>query len=171
MLFLTEKRREGDYSTGDILFTSDSNNVNARFTSDYSVRRSGFTLDVQSIPCSDRENFPQHDDFNPHDVYSSTTSYPEYTEGNGNYSGNNGGCDESAEEVVIAARQLLQGAIVTDTENDGQYPNHACQNWNIIADENQVDIKLKKITLKYFVSMQTTLQEVVTKPSVLYSIA
>ena len=108
MLFLAEKRREGDYSTGDILFTSDSNNVNARFTSDYSVRRSGFTLDVQSIPCSDRENFPQHGDFNPHDVYSSTTPYPEYTEGYGNYSGNNGGCDESAEEVVIAARQVFR---------------------------------------------------------------
>ena len=136
MLFLTEKRREGDYSTGDILFTSDSNNVNARFTSDLSVRRSGFTLDVHSIPCSDRENFPQHGDFNPQDVYSSTTSYPEYTEGNGNYSGNNGGCDDSAEEVVITARQVLQGAIVTDTENDGQYPNNACENWNIIADEN-----------------------------------
>ena len=170
MLFLTEKRREGVYSTGDILFTSDSNNVNARFTSDNSVRRSGFTLDVQSIPCSDRENFPQHGDFNPHDVYFSTTPYPEYTEGNGNYSGNNGGCDESAEEVVIAARQVLQGAIVTDTENDGQYPNNACQNWNIIIDENQVDIMLENITLKYFVSVQTILHEVVSKPSMLYSI-
>ena len=147
MLFLTEKRREGDYSTGDILFTSDSNNVNARFTSDLSVRRSGFTLDVQSIPCSDRENFPQHGDFNPHDVYSSTTSYPEYTEGNENYSGNNGGCDESTQEVQLAARQVRQGAIVTDTESDGLYPNNACQNWNIIGEENQVHIMFEKITL------------------------
>ena len=139
-MFLTEKRREGDYSTGDILFTSDSNNVNARFTSDYIVRRSGFTLDVQSIPCSDCENFPQHGDFNPHDVYSSTTSYPEYTEGYGNYSGNNGGCDDSAQEVHIPTGETHYGALITDTENDGNYPNHACQNWNIIADENQVHV-------------------------------
>ena len=129
----TEKRREGDYSTGDILFTSDSNNVNARFTSDYSVRRSGFTLDVQSIPCSDHENFPQHGDFNPHDVSSSTTSYPEYTEGYG-------GCDDSAQEVHIPTGETHYGALITDTENDGNYPNHACQNWNIIADENQVHV-------------------------------
>ena len=72
--------------------------------------------------------------------------------------------------MVIAARQVLQGAIVTDTENDGQYPNNACQNWNIITDENQVDIILENITLKYFVSVQTILHEVVSKPSMLYSI-
>ena len=150
MLFLPEKRREGDYSTGDILFTSDSNNVNARFTSDYSVRRSGFTLDVQSIPCSDRENFPQHDDFNPHDIYSSTTSYPEYTEGYGNYSGNNGGCDDSAQEVHITTAEILQGALVTDTENDGNYPNHACQNWNIIADENQVHVLFQCLQIVFY---------------------
>ena len=114
--------------------------MNARFTSDYIVRRSGFTLDVQSIPCSDCENFPQHGDFNPHDVYSSTTSYPEYTEGYGNYSGNNGGCDDSAQEVHIPTGETHYGALITDTENDGNYPNHACQNWNIIADENQVHV-------------------------------
>ena len=150
MLFLTEKRREGDYSTGDILFTSVYNNVNARFTSDLSVRRSGFTLDVHSIPCSDRANFPQHDDFNPQDVYSSTTSYPEYTEGNGNYSGNNGGCDDSAQEVQIPTGETLQGALVTDTENDGNYPNHACQTWNIIADENQVHVLFQCLQIVFY---------------------
>ena len=133
-MHFTEKRREGLYSTGDILFTSETNNVNARFTSDYSIRRTGFTLDVQAIPCSDRENYPEQADFNPHDVYSSTTSYPEY----GNYSGNNGGCDESAQEVQIPAGETNQGALVTNSENDGNYPNNACQNWNIITDENQV---------------------------------
>ena len=146
ILFLTEKRREGHYSTGDILFTSDSNNVNAKFTSDFSVRRNGFTLDVESIPCSDRANYPEEADFNPHDFYSNTTSYPEYTDGN--YSGNNGGCDDSAQEVVLVARQVLQAALITDTESDGHYPNHACQNWNISTDENQVDTILEKINLQ-----------------------
>ena len=53
MLILTETRREGHFATGVILFTSETNNVNARFTSDYSVRRSGFTLDVQSVACGE----------------------------------------------------------------------------------------------------------------------
>ena len=47
-------------------------------------------------------------------------------------------CD--SQEIEIAAGEVLQGAIVTDTEDGGNYPNNACQNWNIIADENQVYI-------------------------------
>ena len=95
---------------GDILFTSETSNVDVRFTSDSSGRMSGFTLDVQSIPCSERESFPEHGE----------------------------PCDP--QEVVISAWEVQQGALVTDTGNDGNYINHACQNWNIIADENQVYI-------------------------------
>ena len=149
-LFFTATRREGHYSTGDILFTSETNNVNARFTSDLSIRRSGFTLDVQSIPCADGENFPQVDDFNPADVYTGSGAYPEYPYGNPNYSGNNGGCDESVEEVELAARQFLQGALVSDTESDGNYSNNACQTWNIITEENKVNYA--SITLSSCVS-------------------
>ena len=43
-----------------------------------------------------------------------------------------------AQDIVIAAGELLQVALVTDTENDGKYPNRACQTWNIMTDENQV---------------------------------
>ena len=44
---------------------------------------------------------------------------------------------------MIAAGEVLEGALVTDTENDGNYPNHACQNWNIVADENQVYLSFR----------------------------
>ena len=47
-------------------------------------------------------------------------------------------CDDvMAMELVIAAGEMLEGALVTDTE-DGKYLNKACQNWNIMTDENQV---------------------------------
>ena len=118
--------------------------MNARFTSDHSVRESGFALDVQSIPCSDRANYPQYEIFNPQDVYSSTTSYPEYTEGIENGSGNNGGCDDSAQQVVIAPGEVFYGALISDTVFDGNYPNHACQNWKIIADQDQVHVLFQR---------------------------
>ena len=38
---------------------------------------------------------------------------------------------------MVPAEEVLEGALVTNTE-DGKYPNDACQNWNIMADENQV---------------------------------
>ena len=136
LLILTETRREGHYSTGDILFTSESNSVTARFTSDLSITKSGFTLDVQSISCADRPQYLQLDDSNQADVYTSSVAYPEYTDGNPNYSGNNDVCDE--QELQLAAGDEQQGALVTETESDGNYPNHACQNWNIFADESQV---------------------------------
>ena len=110
LLIFTETRREGHYSTGDILFTSETNRVNARFTSDLSVRRSGFTLDVQSISCADRENYQQQP---------TTSGYPNYPNGNPNYSGNNVGCDESVHEVQLAAGDEQQAALVTETEVDG----------------------------------------------------
>ena len=47
--------------------------------------------------------------------------------------------------MQIAAGETLQGVLVTHTENDGNYPNHACQSWNIIADENQVYLASNKI--------------------------
>ena len=52
-------RREGDYTSGDTLFTSQTNRINVNFTSDWSVREIGFTLNVRSIHCSqsDRECF------------------------------------------------------------------------------------------------------------------
>ena len=81
-----------------------------KFTSDHSVRRRGFTLDVQSIHCCERESFPQ--DVDP--------------------------CDP--QNLVIAAGEVQQDALVTSTANYGNYSNDACENWNIIADENQVYI-------------------------------
>ena len=115
MLFLTETRRSSRFSTGDILFTSETNSVNAKFTSDDSVRESGFTLDVQSIPCSDRDTYPQHSV-----------------------------CDDYGQGLNIAPGEVLQAALVTDTDDDGNYPNNACQNWYIVANEDQVHVMLKK---------------------------
>ena len=54
------------------------------------------------------------------------------------------GCDDTVQEIVVSAGEELGGAIVTETESDGLYPNHACQNWNIIADESQVQILYSK---------------------------
>ena len=50
MLYFTETRKEGHYLSGE-LFTSETNNVNVKFTSDESVTRSGFTLDIRSTLC------------------------------------------------------------------------------------------------------------------------
>ena len=102
-LILTEIHRDGHYSTGDILFTSKTNSVNVRFTSDYRVTISGFRLDVQSIPCIVRENYPHL-----------ATSL---------------GCDEH--EVQLSAGEVQHGVLASETVNLGNYPNDACQNWNI----------------------------------------
>ena len=59
MLYLTETERNGVYSTGDVLFTSRTNNVDVWFTSDSSVTRTGFGLNIRSIPCTDRDNFSE----------------------------------------------------------------------------------------------------------------
>ena len=127
MLYLTESVRHGVYSTGDVLFTSQTNNVDVRFTSDPIISGTGFGLNIKSIPCTERDNFPETD--------VNTQSTEEPTPGYGEM---NHGCDESAQEVQIAAGEVLEGAIVTNAESDGYYPNYACQQWNIIASENEV---------------------------------
>ena len=99
--------------------------MDVTFTCDYSERRTGFTLDIRSTLCSDLENSEE-------DEGDEVTSED---------------CDDqTAQELVIAAGEVLEGALVTNTE-DGNYPNHACQNWNIMADENQVDFVFQQETL------------------------
>ena len=112
MFYLTETRKEGYYSTGDVLFTSQTNNVDVKFTSDFSVRRSGFRLNIRSILCTDRDNFLQTDvSTATTEQYSANTDYDVYTSG----MGMNHGCDESAQEIQIATGQVLPGALVTNT--------------------------------------------------------
>ena len=94
-------------------------------------------------------------------------AYPEDTEENENFFGNHGGCDESVHEVQLAAGQFLRGALVSDTGSDGLYPNHTCQNWNIITEENRVYYLPKKITIESCVS---TLHVLVTKPKIMHFI-
>ena len=132
MLYFTETHKEGYYSTGDVLFTSKTNNVDVKFTSDYSVTWSGFRLNIRSISCADCDNFPQ----TVVNTASTTVDYSPHSPVHPSETPNS--CD--AQEVQIAAEQVLQGALITNTENDGNYPNNACQNWNIIANENQVNM-------------------------------
>ena len=47
-------------------------------------------------------------------------------------------CAVFVNEVKVGAGEVLEGALVSDTENDGNYPNHACQDWDIKAEEIQV---------------------------------
>ena len=42
----------------------------------------------------------------------------------------------------VAAGELLEGAIFTHRESDGNYSNNACQEWKIITDENLVCFKI-----------------------------
>ena len=56
--------------------------------------------------------------------------------------GSDEGCDDPVQEVRVAAGQVLEGAIVSDTESDGLYPNNACQEWKIITDVNLVCFKV-----------------------------
>ena len=51
-------------------------------------------------------------------------------------------CDpNTAQEVQIAAGEVLKEALVSrNYPND--YPNNACQRWDIIAEENQVHFVL-----------------------------
>ena len=49
-----------------------------------------------------------------------------------------GFCDETVQEVMVPGGGFLQGAIATHRGSDGNYPNNACQYWNVITDENQV---------------------------------
>ena len=116
--YLTETSKDGVIQTDDLLFTSETNNVDVTFTSDGTQRRTGFTLDIRSTLCSNLESSEEDED-------------------------NIEDCNDSiAEELVIPAAEVLEGALVTDTE-DGKYPNNTCQNWNIMADENQVYVMFK----------------------------
>ena len=122
VLYLTETSRDGEYMDGDALFRSETNNVDVTFTSDSTERRTGFTLDIRSTLCSNLE----HSEEDEEDEDTSVDC-----------------ADRTAQEVVIAAGELLEGALVSDTENDGNYPDYACQNWNIMTDENQVYVMFK----------------------------
>ena len=48
--------------------------------------------------------------------------------------------DSGVQEIVIAAGEVIEDALVTETESDGLYRNHALQEWKIKADENQVNM-------------------------------
>ena len=100
--------------------------MDVTFTSDSTERRTGFTLDIRSTLCSDLESSEEDEE----DEETSVDC-----------------ADRTAQELFIPAEVLLEGALISDTENDGKYPNYACQNWNILTQENQV----------YFVFQQDTL--------------
>ena len=114
MLYLIVTKKDGTYLPGYELFTSETNSVNVRFTSDIGQRRRGFTLDVKSISCPP-----------PHVV----------------------------QEIVVAAGEVVKDALITDTESDGLYPNRAWQEWQVITDENKVNIwiNVKRLTCYFSV--------------------
>ena len=122
-MYFTETRRDGNYLSGDILFTSETNNVDVRFSSDFRETRTGFTLDVRSIPCSDRANFQQLDEessMNPGDTA-------------------NGDCGDR-QVVVAAGKELRDALIINRTEKDIDYWKDPCRDWTITTDENQVNL-------------------------------
>ena len=51
-----------------------------------------------------------------------------------------GGCD--VQEVNVGEEEELEGAIATTTESDGNYPNNACQHWNIMTSPSKVKLKV-----------------------------
>ena len=109
MLYLAETRADGKYySSGSVLFDSETNSVDVRFTSDHGTRKSGFTLDVSTIPCS------------------WTTGYC------GPFS------TGEVQDVMVAPGEVLEDVIATPTEDDGLYANDVCLDWNIITDEGKV---------------------------------
>ena len=55
VLYLTETKTAGIKANGDVLFTSETNSVDVRFTSDYIVAKSGFYLDIRSTLCSEED--------------------------------------------------------------------------------------------------------------------
>ena len=112
-----EIRREGVYYTGGILFTSKTNSVDVRFTSDWSQGFPGFSLDIRTIPCSEVDGECQSNDR----------------------------CVLPVQEMVLAAGEFLPGAIVSHTLSNGRYANQACEDWSITTDENQVYIVFQSI--------------------------
>ena len=85
--------------------------MDAGFTSDSTIRRSGFSLDIRSTSCAEADE--------------ESIRLPD-------------SCDDTTQEIVVAAGEVLEGTIASPTESDGLYPNRACQEWNIITDANQV---------------------------------
>ena len=120
MLYLTENERSGNYVTGGVLFVSHTSSVDVKFTSDYYESYPGFTLDVRSINCADRENLTlaiQHSMA---------------------YGGNGFRFCEPPKEVMISAGEVLEDAIAPETDSDGNYITYSYNRWNIVTDENQV---------------------------------
>ena len=110
ILCFTDKRDHGRfYSIGQILFRSQTNSVDVKFTSNLNGGRSGFSLDVRSTSCA----------------------WPNF-------------CDDPVQEVVVAANETLEGAIVSHTESDGLYPTNSCQDWKITTVESQVYIVFER---------------------------
>ena len=112
MFYLTVIEREGYYLPGDVLFVSETISVDVTFTSNGSVRKSGFTLDIRSTSCTEAAALGADIEI----------------------------CDETVEEVMVPGGGFLQDALATYRGNDGNYPNNACQYLNIITDENWVHI-------------------------------
>ena len=83
MLFLTVHKREGHYSVGEVIYTSEINSVDVSFTSNSWERRSGFTLDVRSTSC--------------------IVNAEEDVEV----------CDDTVQEVMVSAGQMLGDALST----------------------------------------------------------
>ena len=69
------------------LFMSETNSVDAEFTSDYSYRRSGFSLDIQSTSCTDLVDMNSEEDEES--------------------SGMPNNCDDPAQEIMVSAGDIL----------------------------------------------------------------
>ena len=99
--------------------------MDIRFSSDFRGVRRGFTLDVQSIPCSDRANYPQLD------KECSTAMNP--------VDAANGDCG-NRRVIVADGRYLRDAFIINRTEKDFNYWEDGCRDWRIISLGNWVNI-------------------------------
>ena len=91
--------------------------MDVTFTSNGSDTESGFSLDIRSTSCTEAANLEEDEE---------TSDTDRSCE------------DTTVQEVVVDAGEILEGALVTQTEDDGLHPNLACQDWKIITDANQV---------------------------------
>ena len=117
-LYLTEMRKDGNYVTGSVLFVSHTSSVDVKFTSDYYLTFPGFRLDVRSIDCADRDTLTlaiQH-----------SISY------------GNKFC-KPPQDVMVSTGEVLEDAITTETDSNGNYIKYTYERWNILTDENQVN--------------------------------
>ena len=90
MFYLTVIEREGYYRPGDVLFISETNSVDVTFTSNASGRKSGFTLDVRSTSCTEATALGADVEV----------------------------CDDTVQQVTVAADEFLQDALATYRGND-----------------------------------------------------